>query len=61
MENKDTKVIELASFAGFGAPEETTAPTANTNNAKTTNPITKNFAKFTQRTKDKFSLKDIFK
>ena len=61
MENKDKKVIEISAHDAFVMREEKELVTNELSIKKVTNPITKSFIKFVQRTKDKFSLKDIIR
>ena len=61
MENKDKNIVELTAHEGFVIEEETSSDSIVKKKLKTTNPIAKNFSKFVQRSKDKFSLKDIFR
>ncbi len=61
MENKDENVIEITTHSDFMMSEATTSDVIVDKNTKTTNPIAKNFSKFVHRSKDKFSLKDIFR
>ena len=61
MENKDNNIIEITSHSGFIVSDESILDEHYTQNPKITNPIAKNFSKFVQRSKDKFSLKDIFR
>ena len=59
MENQDKKIIEISEHSNFVAQDNDKKATMSSDITKMTNPIAKNFTKFVQRTKDKFSLKDI--
>ncbi len=62
MENKDDNIIEISLHSDFVAEEEVSQDVKNIKqDTKSTNPIAKSFAKFALRSKDKFSLKDIFR
>lgn len=62
MEKKDNNIVEISSHRDFENFEEKLKENKKVKqNTKSTNPIAKQFAKFALRSKDKFSLKDIFK
>ena len=62
MEKKDNNIVEISSHRDFVNFEEKLEENKKVKqNTKSTNPIAKQFAKFALRSKDKFSLKDIFK
>lgn len=61
MENEEKNVIEISAHNDFVMSEEKELVTNEFVAPKMTNPITKNFTKFSQRVKDKFDIKDIIR
>ena len=61
MEKEDKKVIEISEHSSFVAQDNDKNATMSSDITKMTNPIAKNFIKFSQRVKDKFDIKDIIR
>lgn len=61
MEKEENKVVEISAHGDFTMVDAEESIAKVETAQKMTNPITKNFVKFSQRLKDKFDIKDILR